>query len=141
MVESVVDPNLGRPRIVTLCGSTKFSEAYKAAQIEEALAGKIVLTVSGMNHSDPSMAARLTPEVKRRLDLLHLEKIKMSDEVLFLNVGGYIGESTQNEFLFALGHGKEIRFLEPENIPTFCKTWLDVASLPVLAQEIPPDKG
>jgi hypothetical protein len=37
----------------------------------------------------------------------------MADEVLVINVGGYVGESTRSEIEIAMGLGKPIRYLEP----------------------------
>jgi hypothetical protein len=109
-----------RPNIVCLCGSTKFAQAFEKANLDETIAGNIVLTVGSMTQSNDSLKELITPEIKTRLDLLHLEKIKLSDQVLILNVGGYVGESTFNEFLFAYGLGKTIAFLETDNIPVKC---------------------
>jgi len=50
------------------------------------------------------------------LDELHLRKIELADEVLILNVGGYIGESTRRELQHAQQLGKRVRFLEPPPI-------------------------
>ena len=44
--------------------------------------------------------------------LFNLRKIDLADEVLILNVNGYIGESTQRELTYALVEKKKIRFLE-----------------------------
>jgi len=98
------------PPIVTLCGSTRFSEAFREANLRETLAGKIVLTVGCEWHSDQALG--LDSADKERLDTLHLRKIDMSDEVLILNVNGYIGQSTRRELEYAKAHGKRIRFLE-----------------------------
>jgi hypothetical protein len=53
--------------------------------------------------------------VRDILDELHLRKIDLADEVLILNVGGYIGESTKRELAYAQQWGKAIRFLEAIN--------------------------
>jgi hypothetical protein len=53
-----------------------------------------------------------TPEEKKKLDELHKRKIDQADEVLVLNVGGYIGSSTQSEIDYAREKGKRIRYLE-----------------------------
>jgi len=104
-----------RPTIVCLCGSTRFSEAFRAANLRETLAGKIVLSIGCDFKSDDGL--KLTSANKVRLDELHLRKIDLADEVLILNVGGYIGESTRREFLYAEGQNKKIRFLEPSLLP------------------------
>jgi hypothetical protein len=51
--------------------------------------------------------------VKDILDELHKRKIDISDEVVILNVGGYIGESTRSELNYAESIGKPIIYLEP----------------------------
>lgn len=98
------------PRIVCLCGSGRFKEAFDRAEFEETIAGKIVLTI-GCNTHDIARSAELAQH-KPALDQLHLRKIDLADEVLILNVGGYIGESTGRELAYARGQGKAVRFLE-----------------------------
>ncbi len=99
-----------KPIIVCLCGSTRFGEAFRRANQQETLAGKIVLTIDCDFKSDDAVA--LVPEVKQRLDELHLRKIDLADEILVLNVGGYIGRSTRREIGYARQHGKRVRWLE-----------------------------
>lgn len=72
------------PKIVCLCGSTRFGAAFAKANLDETLAGNIVLTVGCMTHSDTEL--KITPEQKLALDELHKRKIDLSDEVLVLNV-------------------------------------------------------
>lgn len=108
-----------KPKIVCLCGSTKFKDAFIEAQLKETLKGKIVLTIGCTTHSDPEIFSRLEfeefQEIKRDLDWLHFEKIKMSDEILVLDVGGYIGASTCDEIGCAMAWEKEIRYLSKEH--------------------------
>jgi hypothetical protein len=105
-----------RPRIVTLCGSTRFKKEYEEAQLQETLAGRIVLTVGGYLHSDERTAKLMsTNSNKERVDELHLRKIEMSDEILVLNVDGYIGESTMREIAHARKMGKSVRYLCEKN--------------------------
>ncbi|GHO94816.1 hypothetical protein KSF_048640 [Reticulibacter mediterranei] len=99
------------PTIVCLCGSTRFSQAFQEANLRETLAGKIVLSIGCDTKSDYDLA--LGPVDKTALDLLHFFKIDLAHEVLVLNVGGYIGESTQREIAYARKSGKVIRWLEP----------------------------
>lgn len=105
-----------RPRVVVLCGSTRFFDAYQRANYEETMAGRIVLSVGhypnapGGTHGE---TVGCTPEQKAALDELHKRKIDMADEILVLNVGGYIGESTRGEIIHAQRTGKPIRWLEP----------------------------
>lgn len=100
------------PRIVCLCGSTKFKDAYIKANKDETLKGNIVLSVGLFGHVD---GLDMLSESKVKLDKLHLHKIAMSDEILVLNVNGYVGESTLNEMAFAKQKDITIRYLvEPE---------------------------
>lgn len=85
-------------------------EAFHAANLRETLAGKIVLTV-GVDLKSARMTA-LPPATKAALDELHLRKIDLCDEVLILNVNGYVGESTRREVIYALQQGKRVRWLE-----------------------------
>lgn len=101
-----------KPKIVCLCGSTKFSKAFRDAMLNETLNGHIVLTVGCMTHSDEDLKQIITPEVKFKLDELHKRKIDLCDEVFVLNVGGYIGESTSSEINYARLNHKPIRYLE-----------------------------
>ena len=100
-----------RPIIVCLCGSTKFKQVFISANFRETMLGKIVLTVGWFSHADEIIYFP-TKEEKIALDELHKRKIDISDEVLILNVGGYIGESTKSELDYAIAHGKRVRFLE-----------------------------
>lgn len=110
-----------RPVIVCLCGSTRFYQAFRETNLRETLAGKIVLSVGVDFKSDVDMllAGELTLVDKERLDELHLEKIRLADEILVLNVGGYVGESTSNEICYAERQHKRIRWLEPTKVDTF----------------------
>lgn len=105
-----------RPTIVCLCGSTRFTEAYQRANLEETLQGRIVLTIGCDMRSDNDLFADLSlrelGRIKQNLDTLHLRKIDLADEVLILNVDGYIGESTRRELEYARKHGKHIRYWE-----------------------------
>lgn len=106
-----------RPKIVCLCGSTRFFKAFQKANLEETIAGNIVLSVGCDTKSDTQLFKGKDPaelqELKRGFDELHLKKIDLADEVLILNVDGYIGESTKKELEYARQAGKVVRFLEP----------------------------
>lgn len=104
-----------RPVIVCLCGSTRFYEEFMKANYEETMAGNIVLSVGFFTHrSDIAHGQQIgcTDEEKIKLDELHKRKIDLADEILILNVGNYIGESTRSEIDYAIAHGKSIRYLE-----------------------------
>jgi len=102
---------IARPIIVCLCGSTRFGDAFRRANLEQTLLGRIVLTVGCDTQSDDVL--HFSPAVKDQLDELHKRKIDLADEILVLNVYGYIGESTRSEIHYAQVHKKPVRYLEP----------------------------
>jgi hypothetical protein len=111
---------MNRPTIVCLCGSTRFGQAFQEANLRETLAGRIVLTIGCDTKSDSELFAVSDEEfqrIKKRLDLLHLAKIDLADEILVLNVDGYIGESTIREIKYALRKKKGVRWLEGNKAP------------------------
>ncbi len=102
----------GRPTVVCLCGSTRFWEAFFDEGWRLTLEGKIVLSIGVCKHAEDHGGEALGQDCADMLDELHLRKIDLADEVLILNVGGYIGESTGKELEYAREQGKVIRFLE-----------------------------
>lgn len=98
------------PTMVCLCGSTKFKDAFIKANLDETMEGHIVLTVGSFGHIDGG----ITESKKIELDILHLRKIELCDEILVINVNGYIGESTRREIAYARSLGKTVRFLVDE---------------------------
>ena len=73
---------IGKYKVITLCGSTKFNDEV------------------------------WTEGTKAMLDDMHKRKIDMADEIFVINVGGYIGESTRSEIQYAIETGKDVRYLE-----------------------------
>lgn len=129
--------NLIRRKVVTLCGSTKFREQFHMANAQLTMAGYIVLSVGFFIHKEsehdrdchlhPEKLARsfglqpsncrcarreITDAQKAALDVLHFDKIRMSDGIYVINVAGYIGASTMREVAFAVAAGKSIEWLE-----------------------------
>lgn len=98
-----------KPVVVTLCGSTKFKDEFIKANADETMAGKIVLSVGGFDHAE---GVTLTDSQREMLGKLHEHKIDMSDEILVINVDGYIGKSTRHEIEYARQRGIKVRFLE-----------------------------
>ncbi len=96
-------------RIVCLCGSTRFKEAYEKANREESAKGRIVLTVAMYGHLE---GLKMDSYEKRTFDKVHYDKILLADEILVLNVNKYIGLSTYAEIQFAVKYGRRVRFLE-----------------------------
>lgn len=104
------------PTKVCLCGSTRFYKEFQKAIFDETMAGRIVLSVGFYPHSSQQAHGQkvgITDAQKNMLDELHKRKIDLADEILVINVGGYIGSSTLSEIRYAYRRGRNIRFLEP----------------------------
>lgn len=96
-----------RPKIVCLCGSTKFKKEFESVNRDFTINGHIVLSVGVFGHAE---GVELAEEMKRRLDGLHLRKIDMSDFVYVINPSNYVGESTRREIAYAESIGKEVKY-------------------------------
>ena len=104
------DIMVGKYKVITLCGSTKFKEQYLEAQKRLTLEGNIVISVGLFGHSgDDEVWVEGT---KAMLDDMHKRKIDMADEIFVINVGGYIGESIRKEIAYAESQGIDVRYLE-----------------------------
>jgi hypothetical protein len=105
------------PRVVVICGSTRFMAEMTEADLRETAAGNIVVKPGcNMKQPHPLWADPLEAEhLKGRLDQLHRAKIRLADEVLV--VGDYIGSSTTSEIRYARALGKPVRFTHPQVDP------------------------
>ncbi len=97
-------------KVITLCGSTRFKDAFLEAQKRLTLEGNIVISVGLFGHSGDDEV--WNEGVKEMLDCQHLAKIDLADEIFVINVGGYIGESTKREIAYAKSKGKNVSYLE-----------------------------
>ena len=107
----------GKYKVITLCGSTRFKDAFMKAQKDLTLAGNIVINVGLFSHSGDNEVWENIDEgtltkTKEMLDDMHKCKIDMADEIFVINVGGYIGSSTKSEIEYAKVTGKAVRYLE-----------------------------
>ena len=101
---------VGKYKVITLCGSTRFKDQFMEAQKRLTLEGNIVISVGLFGHSGDEEVWK--PGTKEMLDDMHRAKIDMADEVFVINVGRYIGESTRSEIEYAMANGKPVRYLE-----------------------------
>ena len=104
---------VGKYKVITLCGSTRFRDAFMEAQKRLTLEGNIVISVGLFGHAGDDEVWK--PGTKEMLDDMHKRKIDMADEIYVINVGGYIGESTRSEIEYARRTGKAVRFLEEDS--------------------------
>ena len=101
---------VGKYKVITLCGSTRFKDAFIEAQKRLTLEGNIVISVGLFGHSgDSEVWAEGTKEM---LDDMHKRKIDLADEIYVINVGGYIGTSTKSEIEYAIATKKPVSYLE-----------------------------
>ena len=101
---------IGKYKIITLCGSTKFKEDFLEQQKRLTLEGNIVISVGLFGHSGDSEA--FDKKTKEMLDDMHKRKIDLADEIFVINKNGYIGESTRNEIEYAKKTGKKVVYME-----------------------------
>lgn len=129
-----------KPRIIYLCGSARFADEFMRQYQRLTEAGNIVLL--------PCMPMRVRleqsePSLKTRLDDLHKRKIELADDVLVLNIGGYIGESTAGE----IGHATRLKNLwtmsrqQTDNAPRRRINEKQVPLYPVLCVFRPSQQG
>ena len=97
---------VGKYKVITLCGSTRFKDAFLEVQKRLTLEGNIVISVGLFGHSGDNEA--WVEGTKEMLDDMHKRKIDMADEIFVINVGGYIGDSTRSEIEYAKKTGKSI---------------------------------
>lgn len=116
----------GFPKIICLCGSTRFTVQMLIKQWELTKRGCIVLSwcalpeeyfseyASGKMTDALNATAHIGDQegVKEIVDEVHKRKIDLADEVLIININGYIGESTRSEIDYAFEQGKKIRYIE-----------------------------
>ena len=109
-----------QPKIVCLCGSTRFWRTFQKASLQETLKGNIVLSIGAASGTGDEHFGNLPRDeydnIKTMLDELHLRKIDLADEVLILNVDGYIGESTGRELEYAIKLGRPVRYWDGEQL-------------------------
>ncbi len=108
---------MGKYKVITLCGSTRFKEQFMDVQKRLTLEGNIVISVGLFGHSGDNevwenMDEGTLTATKAMLDDMHKAKIDMADEIFVINVGGYIGDSTRSEIEYAQAHGKTVSYLE-----------------------------
>jgi len=106
------------PKVICLCGSTRFFKEFQEINYQETMKGNIILSVGFYPHFTEQAHGQnigITDEQKIMLDELHKRKIDLADEIFVINVGGYIGESTRNEIEYAMKHHKKVSYLNAIN--------------------------
>ena len=113
--------NKEKPKIVVLCGSSRFCDimavcAWFIERDEKAITMGLHLLPGW--YSKESIPDHLAEHegVAGAMDELHLRKIDMCDEVFIVNFDDYIGDSTRNEIGYAQAHSKNVRWFTHDPI-------------------------
>ena len=93
--------------VLCLCGSSRFAEAFAAASHWLTLEGHIVISIVNAPREDMELSVDPLEEVER-------QKIGHCDELIVMNVNGYIDEATRRQLVYAQRAGLPVNFLEPE---------------------------
>jgi hypothetical protein len=103
--------NTSKAKIVAIVGSSRFKQFHQGHAQRLTLKGYVVLGYGFFHHVD---ARPITDDEKRMLDALTLTKVEMADEVLVVDVNGYVGESTKRAIEFATQLGKPVTYTRDE---------------------------
>ena len=101
---------VGKYKVITLCGSTKFKDDFIKEQKRLTLEGYIVISVGLFGHSGDNEV--WSENTKEMLDDMHKRKIDMADEIFVINKNGYIGSSTKSEIEYAIRTNKKVTYME-----------------------------
>ena len=106
-------------KIVTLCGSSKFCDimavcAWLIEKEEHAITLGLHLLPRWYTKVESHIAE--FEGVASAMDELHRRKIDISEEIFVVNYQDYIGQSTQQEILYAQEKGKVIRWFSNDPI-------------------------
>lgn len=100
-----------KPRFsVALCGSYKFIDKFLEIEKGMVAIGNTVYIPTRFAHIGRNV--NFTPETERMFDELHRAKMRMADQILVVNPGGYIGEDTLAEIKWAISEHLEVTYLE-----------------------------
>lgn len=108
---------IGSTKVICLCGSTRFTEQMLMKQWELTTNGYVVLGWCSLPTSYTQGVAEdhiaEKEGIRDVVNEMHLRKIDISDEVLVINVEGYMGDDTKREIRYAASKGIPISYLEP----------------------------
>lgn len=103
------------PKIICLCGSTRFTAEMLIRQWELTKQGYIVLSWCALPdyYFEGEDKSHIGDQegVKEIVDEVHKRKIDLADKVEVINIDGYIGESTRSEIDYAINQGKPVEYL------------------------------
>lgn len=109
---------MNKPKIVVLCGSSKFVDimavvAWLIEREEKAIAMGLHLLPFWYRSPGGELPEHHLAEhegCQAEMDELHRRKIDLCDEIFVVNYDDYVGESTRKELLYAASTGKAVRY-------------------------------
>ena len=108
-----------KPKVVCLCGSSRFTDIMAVVGwLLERDERAITVGLHLLPQWYPDVPEHHLGEaegVAEQMDVLHLRKIDLADEVFVIDWEGYIGESTNKEIEYAVAKNKSVRFLRLEH--------------------------
>lgn len=119
-----IDITPDRPKIITLCGSSRFCCEMAVLAWEFEKGGMVALGLhllpewyceeKGMVPDEHGRIHHIGEQegVEDQMDALHFKKIEMADSIYVVNINGYIGESTAREIAYAEHLGKPISYYQ-----------------------------
>lgn len=101
--------------VITLCGSTRFKDAFMEAQKRLTLEGNIVISVGLFGHSGDDevwdgMDEGTLSKTKEMLDDMHKRKNDMADSIYVINADGNISKSIWSEDEYEEAHEESAVF-------------------------------
>lgn len=112
---------MNKPKIVVLCGSSKFADvmavcAWIIEKEEKAITMGLHLLPSWYSADEIPDHLAEHEGVAGEMDELHKRKIDLGDEIFVVNKDDYIGHSTRNEIDYARSQDKKIRWFTHDGI-------------------------
>jgi hypothetical protein len=123
---------INKPKIVTLCGSSRFCDimavcAWLIERDEKAITmGLHLLPEWYCRNKIPDHLAE-HEGVADEMDELHLRKIDISDEIFVVNYFDYIGSSTTKEVHYATLLNKNIRWFSHDPVGNMVESIIEAA--------------
>lgn len=97
-------------KVITVCGSFKYQKEMKEVAEKLCTEGNCILTPLF-----PTGDSKCSDAEKIILGKMHLERIRLSDAIIVVDIDNYIGDATKREIDFAQSLGKEIIYYSKMN--------------------------
>lgn len=124
---------MSKPKVVVLCGSSRFVDimavvSWLIERDEQAIVMSLHLLPMWYENVEniPDHLAE-HEGVADQMDMLHLRKIDLADEIFVVNHDYYIGDSTGKEIEYAMLHEKPIRWFTNDPVGARVQVMIDDA--------------